>query len=330
MRSQDDNNSSLPDEVGAVFRSSRYVAGTAVSMIFVITLASFADISTGTPRGAYSFLRQFNVVERGNQQGLAYGGGSLWACFDTGDGNGRIVRYSVSGAVQKRSPLLPLGHCAEIDYRREDGTIYAVDYVKGATTARVRIVDMSLTTPAVIKTINVTKYGLGQMVAIDNARDQLLLKGGTAPYRFNFFALSGTKSATTATWLREVTYRPILGTPQGLEVEGKELLFLSSYAIDGSIAYNRIHSFTRQGTYKGHIQVPIARESEGLAVNPRTNKLYLGFHHPQAAYAMRPAYQPEVTPRLPPGALAVQELSQPQPGSASHRGHSAPPTTSTR
>ncbi len=240
----------------------------------------------------YGFSRQIYVVERGNQQGLAYGDGSLWACFDIGDGQGRIVRYSLAGAVQQRSPSLPLGHCAEIDYRLKDGTIYAVDYVKGATTARVRVVDMSLATPAVVKTFDVTNYGLGQMVAIDNARDQLLLKGGTAPYRFNFFALSGTKSTTTVSWLREVTYRPRLGTPQGLEVVGGDFLFLSSYARDGSIAYNRIHSFSLQGTYKSHIEVPIARESEGLAVDPLTDDVFLGFHHPKAVYAMSPAYQP--------------------------------------
>jgi hypothetical protein len=146
---------------------------------------------------------------------------------------------------------------------------------------------MSRAVPAVIKTFNVTKYGLGQMVAIDNARDRVLLKGGKSPYRFNFFALSGSKRATTMHWKRQVTYDGRLGTPQGLEVVGKEFLFLSSYAGGGSTAYNRIHAFSFGGTYERSVKIPIARESEGLTVDPRRNVLYLGFHHPRAVYRVR-------------------------------------------
>lgn len=255
--------------------------------VVVLVSVVVAPAAAGTEN---RFFRLFGVTQRGNQQGLAYGGGSLWACFDTGGGYGRIVRYSMTGAVQKTSPPLPLGHCAEIDYRREDKTIYAVDYVKEASTARVRVVDMGRATPAVVKTFDVTRYGLGQMVAIDNTRDQMLLKGGTSPYRFNFFALSGRGPGTTARWLRQVTYGPRLGVPQGLEVIGREFLFLSSYTKNGAMAYNRIHTFSRRGRYKGSITVPIARESEGLAIGPVSRKLYVGFHAPPSVYAMSPAY----------------------------------------
>jgi hypothetical protein len=245
-------------------------------------------LASSPARAAPTFTETFGIVERGNLQGIAHGGGSLWACFDTGEGTGRIVRYSMTGAVVKRSPELPLGHCAEIDYREADNTVYAVDYTPGGTTAHVRVVDMDLRTPGVVRTFDVAQYGLGQMVAIDNDRDLMLLKTGVAPYRFHFFALAGSKSKTTVSWLREVTYRPRLGTPQGLEVVGDEFLFLSSHAGSGSIAYNRIHSFSLGGRYKGFLTIPIARESEGLAIDRSRGVLYFGLHHPRAVYEVRP------------------------------------------
>ena len=268
-------------------RCVRREAGVAKRALLVLVfLSGFCLTPLPASAAGTGFVERFAVLQNGNQQGLAYGGGSLWACFDTGDGLSRIVRYSLNGRVLKRSPELPLGHCAEIAYRKADGTIYAVDYTKGGSTAHVRVVDMSRRVPAVVKTMNVATYGLGQMVAIDNARDQLLLKGGSAPYRFNFFALSGVKGDTTMRWLRQVTFRPPLGTPQGLEVVGNRFLFLSSYAGGGSTAYNRIHVFSLRGTYKRFLHVRLARESEGLALAPGRRLLYLGFHKPKAVYQM--------------------------------------------
>ncbi len=273
-----------------VHRRGRAVRSAVLALV-VLWASLLPAVGASAQAAESSFVQRFPVFQGGNQQGLTYGGGSLWVCFDTGEGLGRIVRYSLSGTVLKRSPELPLGHCAEIAYREADNTIYAVDYTKGGVTANVRVVDMSLPTPAVVRSFDVADYGLGQMVAIDNARDQLLVKGGTAPYRFNFFALSGAKGTTTMQWLRQVTYQPRLGTPQGLEVVGDEFLFLSSYAGGGSISHNRIHTFTLGGTYKRSLHVPLARESEGLALDRATNVLYLGFHRPKAVYEMVPAYQ---------------------------------------
>ncbi len=253
-------------------------------MLLILVLASSPALPAAT------FSETFRTLERGNLQGIAHGGGSLWACFDTGQGKGRIVRYSMAGAIMKRSPELPLGHCAEIDYREADDTVYAVDYVPGGTSAHVRVVDMDLRTPRVVRTFDVAQYGLGQMLAIDNVRDQMLLKTGEAPYRFHFFALAGSKSETTISWLREVTYRPRLGRPQGLEVLGDEFLFLSSHSEGGSTAYNRIHIFSLGGRYRGFLTVPIARESEGLALDRSTDVLYFGLHHPAAVYEMEPSY----------------------------------------
>jgi hypothetical protein len=240
----------------------------------------------------YRFSRLFGVAERSNQQGLAYGGRSLWACFDTVNGGGRIVKYSRSGAVLKRSPILPLGHCAEIAYRERDGTLFAVDYVKGGSTANIRIVDMRLATPRVIRTISVTRYGLAGMIAIDNVRDRLLVFGGRSPYRFNFLSLSGTRASTKVTWRRQVTHRGGLGIPNGLEVIGDEFLFSTSIASRGAIRSNRLHVFDLQGRLKTYINVPLAREKEGLAVNRFRKKVYLGFHRPNAVYRMAPAYAP--------------------------------------
>jgi len=249
-------------------------------------------VAAPSPAEGRRFVEEFAVTETGNLQGVAYGGGSIWTCFDLGSGKARIVRYSRTGTVKKRSPRLPLGHCAEIAYRVKDGTIHAVDHVKGRTTSHVRVVDMGRKKPAVVKTINVTRYGLAGMIAIDARRDQLLVFGGRAPYRFNLLDLSGRRSRTRVSWIREMTYRRGLGIPQGLEVVGDELLFTTSIASRGSIASNRIHVFDRSGRYKKFLNVPLAREAEGLAVDPSSKRLYLGLHHPKAVYRMRPTYKP--------------------------------------
>jgi hypothetical protein len=261
-----------------------------VAVVMLTIAGSPATALTVEP--TYRFSRLSDVAERSNQQGLAFGGGSLWACFDTGGGGGKIIRYSRSGTVLKRSPVLPLGHCAEIAYRPKDGTIFAVDHVKGGSTSNLRIVDMSLVTPRVVKTISLTRYGLAGMIAIDKVRDQLLVFGGRTPYRFNFLSLSGTKANTNVTWLRQATYKGGLGIPNGLEVVGDDVLFSTSIPSGGSIKSNRIHVFDRRARLKTYINVPIGRETEGLAVRLKSNQLYLGFHKPNSIYGMSPAYTP--------------------------------------
>jgi hypothetical protein len=87
-----------------------------------------------------------------------------------------------------------------------------------------------------------------------------------------------------------VKYRPGLGLPQGLEVIGGEFLFSTTNFAGGAIIGNRVHVFDLKGGYKTYIDVPISRESEGLAINPTNNVLYLGFHKQNSVYVMSSAY----------------------------------------
>jgi len=41
-----------------------------------------------------------------------------------------------------------------------------------------------------------------------------------------------------------------------------------------------------RGAYKGFLTIPIARESEGLALDRSTDVLYFGLHSPAAIYQM--------------------------------------------
>lgn len=229
----------------------------------------------------YSFSRRFTVPYSANQQGLAHADGITYVAFDTGDGYGRIVAYDGSGEEVKRTPALPLGHAAEVSYRAADGNLYVAIY-SGGTGLKVGVVDMRPTTPRLVGTYDFSHLGTRGMVAIDNTRDLMVVKSGPrdGPHTFTTTDMQGRVVGR----FTDVSQ----GLGQGLEVVGDDLLLFTS-APDSSS--NTITVYSRTGTVRGKIHVPVASEGEGLSVDHRTGQLEVGFRN-HAIHRMSPAYLP--------------------------------------
>jgi hypothetical protein len=249
-------------------------AATATTLLAPALPAS-ADAGT-----TYTYTKIFDTPYLENQQGLAYADGYHYVSFDMGSDQGRIIKYTATGTEVKRSGLLALGHAAEIGFRQADGKFY-VATGGGSNPTYVNVVDMRPTTPVITQTYNFTSLGNNGMVAIDNTNDRMVVFAGPSagPHTIAFANYSGTITSQFSI--------PNTGTPQGIEVVGSEILYLTS-ASDKS--YNTITAYSFTGTKLYSKNVAVANESEGLSVNNQTNEVYLGFHNPRWVYKVTPAW----------------------------------------
>lgn len=241
--------------------------------------------STSTTSTAYTFSKRFTVPFSGNQQGLAYADGIHYVAFDTGGGYGRIVAYDGSGREVKRSPALRIGHAAEVSYRKADGNLYVAIYGGGAG-LKVGVVDMRPAVPTLLRTLDFSYLGTLGMVAVDNTRDQLVLKSGPkdGPHVFTTTDMQGNVLSR----FTDVSQ----GLGQGLEVVGDDLLLFTS-SVD--LKANKITVYDRRtGSLRSRITVPVAGEGEGLSVDHRTGELHIG-HYNHSLYRMSPAYVPSTS-----------------------------------
>jgi hypothetical protein len=230
----------------------------------------------------YTFTRQFLVPENGSQQGLAYADGRYYLTFDLGgERSARIVAYDADGHELRRSGPLPMGHAVELSYRQADGNLYVSNGGHGLF--HVYVVDMRRNPPAIVRTYDFSELGLNGMVAIDNVRDRMVLFGGphVGPFTFAFAGMDGRLE-------RRFTTR-IPGVPQGLEVLGDQIALYTS-AWDRSS--NTLTLLSDTGRITKTLPVPVAREGEGLAVNPQTNALHMGFKWPNEVRRMSPTVSP--------------------------------------
>ena len=252
-----------------------------------LTLAALAAVvvvgmlPAASAHGAgYTFPRQFAVPQSGNEQGLAYADGRFYVAFDLdGAGSARIVAYDASGHEVRRSGRLPLGHASELSYRQANGNLYVSDGAPGRP-CRVTVVDMRSSPPRIVRSYNFTALGTGGMVAIDNARDRMVVSAGPAggPFTIAFVGMDGRVQ-------RRFTSR-VAGVRQGLEVVGDQLALYTSAPDKSS---NTLTVLSDTGQVVRTIRVPVAREGEGLAVNAKTRQLYVGFGYPNAVHRMSPA-----------------------------------------
>jgi len=253
----------------------------------VLTLATLAAAAVGllptasVAHGAgYTFPRQFAVPGSGNQQGLAYGDGRFYVAFDLdGKGNARIVAYDAAGHEVRRSGRLPLGHAAELSFRQANGNLYVADGTPGRP-CRVTVVDMRQSPPRIVRRYDFSALGAGGMVAIDNARDRMVVTAGPAggPFTVAFVGMDGRIQ-------RRFTSK-VSGVRQGLEVVAGQIALYTSAP---NVSSNTLTLMSDTGKVARAIRVPVAREGEGLAVNAKTRQLYVGFGHPNAVHRMTPA-----------------------------------------
>src|SRR6266542_3782827 len=228
----------------------------------------------------YTFTKIFNVPSTENQQGLAFGARSHFVTFDIGSGQARIVQYNSSGAEIKRTGGLAMGHGAEVSYRQADGNLYIANGGLSGTPTYVYEVDMRLPTPVIARTIDFSSMGSNGMVAVDNGNGRLVVfagpKGG--PYTAATTDLDGTI-------LSKFSIAGGLGTPQGIEMIGNEILYYTSKSPNNNIA---VYSTT--GTLLYSIPIPIADEGEGLSIDEATRTIYVGTHYPRRVYKMSPTF----------------------------------------
>lgn len=275
--------------VGAGARRSAsfgWLAAVAV-VVTVLSLAAYHWAVTQSTQEVsettYEFAEIFSVPYMENQQGLAYANGIHYVGFDVGDGNGngRIVAYDEGGAEIKRSPDLPLGHTAELSHRAADGNLY-VAIAAGGAGLEVGVVDMRRPVPELLRTYDFSDLGTSGMVAIDNARDQMVIKAGprSGPHTFTTTDMDGNVLAQFSDASQ--------GVGQGLEVVGDDVLLYTSAPDELS---NQITVYSRSGQILSRIPVPIANEGQGLSVDHRTGEVHVGFRN-HAVLTMSPVYEP--------------------------------------
>jgi len=253
-------------------------------VVAVAALAAAIAILSGiAPAQAalHTFPRQFAVPDSGNQQGLAYDNGRFYVGFDLDRrGNARIIAYDGTGREVRRSGRLPLGHAAELSYRRANGTLFVSDGTPGQP-CRVTVVDMKHNPPRVVRKYDFSALGTGGMVAIDNANDRMVVSAGPAggPFTVAFVAMDGRiQHRFTST---------VPGIRQGLEVLGDQLVL---YTSRHDMRWNTLTFMSNTGRVLKTIKVPVAREGEGLAVDAKSRKLYVGFARPNAVHQVRGTY----------------------------------------
>ncbi len=253
--------------------SARYLfaAMTAATVLAATTGAAHASDS-------YTFSKSLTASYASNQQGLAYADGVHYVSYDTGDGDGRIVGYSSTGDEVRRSGELPLGHASEVSYRRADGNFYVTAY--NPFDLRVRVVDMRTSPARLVRTIDFSHLGNRGMVAVDNERDQLIVKSGpgAGPHTFTTTDMQGNKISSFTDESE--------GTGQGLEVVGDDILLLTSAADYNS---SKITVYDRAGRVRTRIHVPVAGESQGLSVDTTSGRVYMGTKA-HSIYSMSPTY----------------------------------------
>jgi hypothetical protein len=237
-------------------------------------------VGSGAHGAAYSFPRQFAVPQGGNQQGLAYADGRFYVAFDlNGKGTARIVEYDAKGHEVRRSGPLALGHAAELSYRNADHNLYVAAGTPGKP-CRVTVVDMRHDPPRIVRRYDFSALGNGGMVAIDNHRDRMVVTAGPAggPFTVAFVGMDGRVQ-------RRFTSK-VPGVRQGLEVVGDQLALYTSAP---DLKSNTLTVMSDTGKVVRTIRVPVAREGEGLAVNAKTRRLYVGFGYPNEVRRMSPA-----------------------------------------
>lgn len=245
-----------------------------------------ASAATGTP---YTYTKMFAVADGDHQQALGYADGHQFIAFDkkTSGATDHIIEYTATGSVVKDAGALDLGHAAEMGYRQADGKFYVAN---GGTTddAKVRVVDLRKTKPVVEDTYDFTSLGHDAMVAIDNTNDRMVVFAG--PSRSSDVMALASFGAGTVMSMFKV---PDLGTPNGLEVVGSTILYLSTLTStqqSQARRCNTLTAFSFTGTRLYSLPIPVIGEGEGLAADETTGQLSFGLRPPGAVYKMSPAW----------------------------------------
>jgi hypothetical protein len=214
------------------------------------------------------------VPDASNMQGLTYYDGHFYIGFDITGGNGKIVKITNGGKLVKDSGSLPIGHSAELAYRKTNNHIYIANG-GGTNPTHIYEVDMNAATPTVISDLNFSYLGNSALLAIDNDNDLLIIH--TAPDDTTNPTFSICKFDGTIT--KRFTI-PNQGVPQGLEHYQGYLYFYTT---------NKITVLDLNGSIITTMLLPKSGESEGLTIAGDFESPYIavGYNNSNRIYGLR-------------------------------------------
>jgi hypothetical protein len=222
----------------------------------------------------YYFEPMFRIPSNDTMQGIAFYDGYVYIGFDMGNGKGSIRKYDTGGNLIKDSGLLGLNHTADLAYRNSNGHIYVVNGGSSNPTF-VYEVDMSVTTPSIISTLNFNSLGNSGLLAIDNEHDQLIIHTATNDTGVPTFSIC----KFDGTILSQFTI-PNQGVPQGMDYYQNQIYFYTN---------NKITVMDLKGVIISTIPVPKTGESEGIAIagDYTTPFIIVGYNQPNRVYTLR-------------------------------------------
>ena len=216
----------------------------------------------------------FYIKDKHKLQGITFFNKNIYCGFDVGGGNGKIVKYNMSGKIISETSPMRVGHCADIGYRSRTNKMYITNG-GGHNLTHVYVVDYNKS--LIINDLNYGSLGTSALLAIDNVHDYLILhtvlkRGDVGNPRFTIISLKNMKILNSFNVDRQ-------GIPQGLEADGKHIYLYTN---------NKITVYNYDGSKVAQYHVNKRGESEGITIASEYGKSYLaiGYNSPNRIYSL--------------------------------------------
>ncbi|EPN1976163.1 hypothetical protein ACTV6M_000858 [Escherichia coli] len=190
-------------------------------------------------------------------QGLAYDFsiGKFIVGYDIGGVNGQVFRYERDGSVDNSygQVTLPLKHASSAAWRKLDGRVYVSS---GGSEFDAEVYILATDGKSITETWDLTQYGMGATISIDNEHDLLVLATGKVGSPNEFFSIIDINSKQLISSF-EYPGASFDGNPQGMVAHGGFIHFLSD---------NGIYVFKYTGELVDFWSVVYGEEAQGMAL----------------------------------------------------------------
>lgn len=232
-------------------------------------------ISSNNKAEKFQYELLFHIPSAKNFQGLTFFDGHFYCGFDLGAGNGKIIKYDMSGKKICETASMSVGHCAELGYRTKTNKIYIAN---GGGTNLTHIYVVDYTTSVVLSNLSYERLGTSALLAIDNVHDYLILHtiSSGADIGTPTFTIINLANMNVINTFNIATQ----GVPQGLETDGKYIYLYTN---------NKITILNYEGIIIATYRFNNPGESEGLTFALEYGKPYLamGYASPNRIYIIR-------------------------------------------
>lgn len=190
-------------------------------------------------------------------QGLAYDFsiGKFIVGYDIGGVNGQVFRYERDGSVDNSygQVTLPLKHASSAAWRKLDGRVYVSS---GGSEFDAEVYILATDGKSITETWDLTQYGMGATISIDNEHDLLVLATGKVGSPNEFFSIIDINSKQLISSF-EYPGASFSGNPQGMVAHGGFIHFLSD---------NGIYVFKYTGELVDFWSIVYSEEAQGMAL----------------------------------------------------------------